>query len=377
MKIIIVGAAFPFRGGIAHHTSLLYRELSKKHQVEIVTFTRQYPSLLFPGTTQREADGALVSVPSTQMIDSINPVSWIRAGRWIREQSPDLVIFPYSMPFFAPCFGTIAALARRNKKTRVLFLCHNIIPHERHIGDIALTKYAFSRGDYFVVQSKEVQRDLLTLFPDARHALSPHPIYDMFGTALPKNEARRKLNITTKNVLLFFGYIRKYKGVHVLLDAMRSVVQKLPDATLLIVGEFYGDEDAYRKQISDSAIGSVVKIVSHYIPQDEVALYFSAADVVVLPYLSATQSGIVQIAYNFNKPIIASRVGGLGEIVAEGKTGLVVDPNDAGALADAIIDFYEQQRESEFVKNVVAEKGKFSWENMCRTIEQLVERSNN
>lgn len=372
MKIVIVAAAYPFRGGIAHHTALLYRELSRKHSVEIATFTRQYPKFLFPGTTQHEEGGELLRVPTTQMIDSINPFTWIKTGLWIRQRNPDLIIFAYSMPFFAPSFGTIAAIGRRSGRTKILFLCHNIIPHEPIRGDTLLTRYAFSFADYFIVQSDQVERDLLKLVPNARYAVSPHPIYEMFGPPRPQKESRTKLGLSASKVILFFGYVRRYKGLGVLVDAMKHVKDRLPDIVLLVVGEFYEDEETFRNQVAAMGLQDSVKFVSHYVPQDQVADYFSAADVVVLPYLSATQSGIAQVGYNFDKPLIGTDVGGLGEVIRHGKTGYVVPPNDPKALADAIIEFYREDREEEFIRNVKVEKKKYSWANMAATIEKLV-----
>ena len=372
MNIVIVGPAYPFRGGIAHHTALLYRELSKWHSVEIVTFTRQYPKFLFPGTTQKEEGGELLSVPARQMIDSINPFSWLKTGWWIRRRKPDLVIFAYSMPFFGLCFGTIAAIARRSGKTRILFLCHNIIPHEPIRGDTLLTRYAFSFAEYFIVQSEQVEKDLLKLVPKARYAVSPHPIYEMFGAARTKAESRKKLKLSVPNIILFFGYVRRYKGLGILIEAMRRVTDQMPDTLLLVVGEFYEEEETFRRQVTALGLEGSVRFIAHYVPQDQVAEYFSAADVVVLPYLSATQSGIAQIGYNFDKPLVGTDVGGLGEVIRHGKTGYVVPPNDPAALADALIEFYSEAREEEFVRNVRIEKTKYSWKNMAATIEKLV-----
>ncbi|MEO8167935.1 MAG: glycosyltransferase, partial [bacterium] len=264
MKIVIVAAAYPFRGGIAHHTALLYRELSKRHTIEIVTFTRQYPKFLFPGTTQQEEGGELLSVPTTRLIDSINPFTWVKTGFRIRARQPDLVIFAYSMPFFAPAFGTIAAIARRAGRTKVLFLCHNIIPHEPIPGDTLLTRYAFSFADYFIVQSDQVARDLLKLVPAARYKVSPHPIYEMFGDPHPKSESRKRLGLPDSNIILFFGYVRRYKGLGVLIEAMKLIRNNLPDALLLVVGEFYEDEELFRKQVTALGLEDAVKFVSHY-----------------------------------------------------------------------------------------------------------------
>jgi glycosyltransferase involved in cell wall biosynthesis len=374
MKIIIVGPAHPLRGGIAHHTALLYQELSKRHSVEIVTFKRQYPKLLFPGKTQKETGGELLRVPTEQLVDSINPFNWISVGIKIRSKSPDLIIFAYSMPFFGPCYGTIAAIARWRKSTKMLFLCHNIVPHEHRAGDMLFTRFAFWQADCFIVQSESVERDLLQFWPNVRYKKVPMPVFDIFGGSVDKQEARARLGIQEKKVLLFFGIIRAYKGLSVLLEAMRMMREREygNDILLLIVGEFYEDDSVYHRQVKELNLEKHVRFTSHYIPQTEVAQYFCAADVLVLPYLSATQSAIVQTAYNFDKPVITTNVGGLGEVVIDGKTGFVVTPNDPRALSLAIERYFVEERETEFTANVKREKKKYSWENMAASIEDLM-----
>jgi glycosyltransferase involved in cell wall biosynthesis len=360
------------RGGIAHFNALLAEHLGKRHHVETITFKRQYPRFLFPGKTQEEQGGQLHAHPAPQLIDSINPLNWIAVAREVRKRNPDLIIFKYWMPFFAPCFGTIAKLAKKKTNTKVLYICDNIIPHERRPGDIALTRYAFRQADYFIVQSDAVERDIKEYFPWAVYRNVPHPVYENFGPPLPKSEARQRLGIPAPKVILYFGYVRAYKGLMVLLEAMTG----LHDVLLLAVGEFYDDEAKYRSKVKELHLESRVRFVSEYVPNSEVAVYFSAADVVVLPYLSATQSGIVQIAYNFNKPVIATDVGGLAEVVIDGKTGFVVPPDNARALADAVTRFYEKQREPEFSANVNIEKQKYSWDNLVGVIEELMTARN-
>jgi D-inositol-3-phosphate glycosyltransferase len=369
MNIIILGPAYPLRGGIAHHTALLSRELGKKHDVRVITFKRQYPKLLFPGKTQKETGGELLRVQSEELLDSVNPFNWMATGWNIRSRAADLLIFAHSMPFFGPCYGTIAAIAQWRTKTKTLFLCHNIVPHERRWGDAALTKYALRSADYFLVQSQEVEQDLLRMVPDARYVVSPHPVYELFGAPLPKGDSRNRLGISAKNVLLFFGYIRRYKGLGVLIEAMKYCEN---DVLLLVVGEFYEDESLYRQKVKKMGLESCIRFVSEYVPQEDVAAYFSAADVVVLPYLSATQSGIAQVAYNFDKPVIATDVGGLGDVVRNNVTGYLVPSNDPHALAQSIQRFFEEQREAEFAANVHQEKRKYSWEAMASAIENLV-----
>ncbi|MCX6133063.1 MAG: glycosyltransferase [Ignavibacteriales bacterium] len=374
MNIVIVGTAYPLRGGIAHFNALLYKHLSKHHHVEIVTFSRQYPSLLFPGKTQDEKGGQEGAVPSEQLIDSINPITWFTAASAIARKKPDLLIFKYWMPFFGPCFGTIARLVRRKTGAKILFVCDNIIPHEKRPGDMAFTRYAFKTADAFIVQSASVEKDLNAFLPGSRYELVAHPVYEIFGTSMPKSEARAKLGLTDERVILFFGYVRRYKGLHILLDAMPSILKSMK-VKLLVVGEFYDDEQKYRQQIADKNLQSDVVVRSDYVPNEEVSLYFSAADIVVLPYISATQSGIVQIAYQFDKPVIATDVGGLAEVVLNDRTGFIVKPETPQAVADAVVRFYSEKREEAFVKNVREEKKKYSWENLVQAIERLTRGS--
>lgn len=376
MKITILGTAYPLRGGIAHFNALLAKHLATRHEVDVITFKRQYPSILFPGKTQAESGEQPDLEPAPQLVDSINPFNWINVARHIRRRQPDLFVFKYWLPFFGPCFGTIARLVKRGTRTKILYVCDNVIPHERRPGDVVFTRYAFGAADYFIVQSDAVERDLLSLLPNARYRKVPHPVYEIFGTAIPKSEARAKLAITTPKVLLYFGYVRPYKGLMVLLDAMKHVRDlgfELSEMLLLVVGEFYDDEEKYRRRAKELGLDSVVRFVADYVPNVQVGLYFSAADAVVLPYLSATQSGITQIAYNFDKPVIATDVGGLAEVVIDGQTGLIVPPNDPEALAKAFDRFYSNKLEPQFTARVKEEKKKYSWENFIRTIEELVE----
>ena len=377
MKIVIVGTAYPLRGGIAHYINLLSSHLCKKHEVEIITFKRQYPKLLFPGKTQEESGEQHNIKPAPQLVDSINPLNWISVASYIRNLKPDLMIFKYWLPFFGPCFGTIAKLVKKKINTKVLFICDNVIPHERRPGDFLFTRYAFKQADYFIVQSHAVEKELRLHFPDAKYRLVSHPVYENFGSAVPKEQARDLLGISAKKVILYFGYIRSYKGLNVLIEAVKKMIDiknDMQDTLLLSVGEFYDDEKKYRQLVSDLKIEDNVKFIPDYVPNDKVSLYFSAADVVVLPYLSATQSGIAQIAYNFDKPIIATNVGGLAEVVIHKKTGFVVLPNDAKALAQAVIEFYSSDNERIFIENVKIEKKKYTWDNLVGNIEDLMNK---
>lgn len=371
MRIVIVSTAFPLRGGIAHYVSLLRKHLSERHQVSVITFKRQYPKLLFPGKSQEEKGEAAGEQASPQVIDTINPLTWFKAGRMVAAQNPDLLIFKYWMPFFAPAFGTIARIAKKRSACKVLYICDNVLPHEKTPLDRILSSWALKAGDCFIVQSRSVEKDLLSLFQSPSYKLVPHPVYEIFGKGIEKTEARRRLGIgMDENVALFFGYVRKYKGLHLLLEAVKKALADI-GLTLIVAGEFYDDERTYREQIDSLGIGERVKVFSDYIPNDEVTLYFSAADVVILPYVDATQSGIAQIAYNFDKPVIATDVGGLAETVLDGKTGLVVATNSPDDLAGAIVKFFREKLSESFSAGVSEQKKLYSWDSLVEAIEEL------
>jgi len=349
---------------------LLAVHLAKRHEVQLVTFTRQYPSIRFPGKTQYETGGLPPSPLPIQRIDSINPFTWIRTGLELRKEAPSLLVFAHSIPFFGPCFGTIAAIARTNRGIRSVFLCHNVVPHEKRPGDVLLTRYAFAFADHFIVQSEAVRKDLLRFKPDASHILVHHPVYETFGKPLPREDARRRLGITSEKTLLFFGYVRPYKGLAVLLRALRFAA----DVDLVIAGEFYENEETYRQQARNLGIADRVQFVNSYIPFEDVPLYFSAADALVVPYISATQSGVVQIAYNFNKPVIATNVGGLSEVVVDGVTGKVVSPGDDVAMGRAIREFFEKNEGPRMAEEVTKMKSEYSWDKLVVALESFAQR---
>lgn len=370
MNIVLIGPAFPWRGGIAHSTALLARHLAKHHTVRVITFKRLYPEILFPGTSQKETISTVPPVSAEQLIDSLNPLTWIRTARRVSDLRPDLVLFKYWHPFFALCFAALASHVRRKTRSRILFVCDNILPHEPFPGSRAFARIAFRYGHGFIVLSETVRKDLLSLFPRARHLLVPHPIYELFTGAMSKQKARRRLRIGESRVLLFFGLVRPYKGLDILLRALPFVLRSMP-VRLLIVGEFYDKESQYRELLRTLGCSESVTVVPTYVPAEEVGVYFSACDAVVLPYRSATQSGIVQIAYQFNKPVITTNVGGLAEAVLHGSTGYVVSPEQPLELAEAILEFYRKKKEGGFVKNIRREKKRFSWGHLVRAVEEL------
>ncbi len=374
MKICIISTTYPLRGGIAHFNGLLYNELLKNNQVEVITFKRQYPSLLFPGKSQVEGGETPEKIPSSVIMDSINPFNWIKVGRIVKKKNPDLIIFKFWMPFFAPCFGTITKIAKSNKKTKALVICDNVIPHEKRPGDIFLTKWFFKSVNYFVTMSKSVENDLKSLFPNSKSSLLFHPIYSNFGEIIPKEEAKKRLAVKTDKVMLFFGFIRDYKGLDTLIEAVNLLKGEL-DFTLIVAGEFYSDKEKYLSLIEKYNLSEYIKLCTDFIPTEEVKYYFSASDVVVLPYKDATQSGIIQIANNFNKPIIATNVGGLGEVIYNDKNGYLVEKENPAKLADAIMKYYNENNESKFSEFIKNEKEKYSWGSFISKVMELVNKN--
>ena len=375
MKILLIGPAYPLRGGIAQFLALLYDSLKKAgHDVLFHRFIRQYPKFLFPGKTQQDESESPVKVDSIPSLDPLNPFNWPMAAWRIAREKPDLVILKWWMPFFGPSYIAALRLAKKlSPKTKVLFIIDNAIPHEKRPGDMAITKLGFNTADYFIVMSEAVGNDLLKIKPDAKYLLSPHPLYDVFGVPKNKDEAKAALGLSGP-VLLFFGFVRAYKGLHILLDAMPAILKDM-DATLLVAGEFYGDKEKYLGQIERLGLERHVKVLDHYIANEEVGDYFSAADLLVLPYLSATQSGITQIAFVFDVPVVATNVGGLPEVVNDGETGYLVPPEDPEALAGAVARYFREGRKEVFKENIRREKRRFSWEGFVEAVEKLAARA--
>lgn len=371
MRIVVIGSAYPLRGGIAHYTALLYQTLKKRgHSVRVFSFKRQYPKLFFPGKTQMDDGEELIRIESEPILDTVNPVTWIQAVLRLRRIRPDLLIFKYWMPFFGPCYTTVSRLAKWFFGCRTIFITHNVIPHERRPGERLLTRVALAGADAYIVHSAAVGDDLRRFRPQALCRRVPHPVYSIFPPAMSKKEARRLLGIDDERVILFFGFIRRYKGLHILLRAMPRIWEELP-VRLVIAGEFYEDEDASKRLIAEVNRGDLITLHDEFIPNEHVARFFCAADAAVLPYVTATQSGIVQIAYNYNIPVIVTKVGGLHEVVLDGLTGFTVPPEDPAAVAEAVLRFYREKREPAFARQIEVEKEKYSWDRLAETIEDL------
>ena len=374
MKIVIVGTAYPYRGGLATFNERLARQFSEEgHDVRIETFTLQYPSFLFPGKTQYSTEQAPAGLAIVRSLNSCNPFSWIRLGRRLRKEAPDLVICCYWMAFMAPAYGTICRIASRNKKTRCIALVHNMFPHEKGVLDKLFAPYFVRSQHGFLALSKAVVGDIEQLDKTTPKTFSPHPIYDHFGARMSKDEACRELILDPQNdYMLFFGLVRAYKGLDMLIDAMGKVKDQLPNLYLLIAGEFYEQESVYRKQIENQGLEKRVIIRNEFIADAELSKYFGAADLIAQPYKSATQSGVTQVAFHFEKPILVTNVGGLGEIVHDGKMGYAVDPN-ADAIAEAILDYFSNNRKDAFTEYLRKEKTKYEWSKLTAAFMQLMQ----
>ena len=373
MKCVLIGPTYPYRGGISHYTTLLYQHLGAAHEVKLYSFKRQYPALLFPGRTDKDPSRYPLRADCEYLLDPSNPLTWLETFRRIKGDRPDALILQWWVPYWAPAFASIAGLVRRFTATRVMFICHNVFPHERSVIDQALVRLALTQGQFFIVQSEKDLHDLKRLLPGAQVRRAAHPIYEALalGGTMTAGEAKRQLGIEGK-VLLFFGFVREYKGLKYLLRAMPQVMGRI-ETHLLVVGEFWDDKSSYLNLIGELGIAQAVTIVDRYIPNEELGLYFSAADVVVLPYVDATQSGVTQLAYGFEKPVITTWVGGIPEVVKDGETGLIVPPQDSEALGEAIVRYFEEDLGARFTPNIRAQVqgGVFSWGRLVRLIEEF------
>ncbi|MFT5348439.1 MAG: D-inositol-3-phosphate glycosyltransferase [Bacteroidia bacterium] len=373
-NIIIVGPAYPLRGGLATYNLLLANKLQEQgHSVRIVTFSLQYPNVIFPGKTQYSTEPKPASIEIEVSLNSVNPLNWLSLGKKLREEKPDLVIFRYWMPFMGPSLGTLGRIIRKNKHTKVVAIADNIIPHEKRFFDTPFTKYFVNSCDGFVTMSESVLEDLKKFDVNKPAGYNPHPMYESFGPQLDKAVARDKLGLDKDGkYLLFFGFIRKYKGLDILLKAFADKRIQEAGIKLIIAGEYYDKPDAYQKIIAENNLGDAIVQVNDFIPDSEVSTYFSAADIVVQTYKTATQSGVTQIAYYYNKPMLVTNVGGLAELVPHNKVGYVTS-TDTLEIADAILDFYENNREPEFVENIKTERERFTWDTMIQKLLEVAQ----
>ena len=373
MKITILGPAHPYRGGLASIMEIMARTFQRRgDEVDIKTFTLQYPSLLFPGESQTVATPPPADLRICRCVNTMNPLNWVRVGRRIRRERPDFVLMKYWTPFMAPCFGTIARIARGNGHTKVLCQIDNVEPHERHLTDKPFNRYYLHSVDGFVYMSEQVHSELRA-YSDAPALFSPHPLFENFGERVERSEACVRLGLDPANrYVLFFGLIRDYKGLDLLLDAWAQLRRagRTEGRRLIVAGEFYTAREPYLNRIADNGLQDEVLLHDRFIPDDDVKYYFSAADFVVQPYKTATQSGVTQIAYQFCVPMVVTKVGGLAEIVPDGRVGYVCEPTPEG-VAGAIERMYEGDTLQRFRENCVEERRRFSWEEMCSRITEL------
>ena len=371
MTIALIGSAHPLRGGLAAFNEHLAAQLQEAgHHVIIYSFSLQYPGFLFPGTTQYTDEPAPPGLRIRTMLNSINPISWWKTGRAIAATKPDLVLIKFWLPFMGPAFGTVLrTIKKQSPATRVLCIVDNLTPHESRVGDTAFTRYFIKPVDAFVTMSRKVLGDVLVAAPDKPAVFTPHPLYDNFGEAIQREEAARLLGLDpSKRYCLFFGFIRTYKGLDLLLEAMQD--DRLRDANIhcIVAGEYYEDAAEYQALMADPRVAGRVHPFTEFIPNSEVARYFSLADLVVQPYRTATQSGITQMAYHFEKPMVVTDVGGLAEVVPNGEVGYVVEPLPR-AIADGILRFFGEENAGERMRTAIQrEKAKYSWKEFIRVV---------
>lgn len=372
-SVVIIGPAHPLRGGLASFNERLARQfLSTGHRVTILTFSLQYPGFLFPGTTQYSSEPAPKDLDIRVCIHSVNPLNWIRTGLKLRRMRPDLVVVRYWLPFMGPALGTILRFVSRRSGTRVVCIADNVIPHEKRPGDTLFTRYFIASVDAFLTMSEKVLADLKRFDNRKPAQFVPHPLYDNFGDPIPQAEARHALGLPAEGrLILFFGFIRRYKGLDILLEAMADPRIAGAGIRLLVAGEFYEDEAPYQALLRRPEIGERVILKTTFIPDSQVRLYLCAADLVVQPYRSATQSGVTPLAYHFEVPMLVTRVGALPDMVPDGEVGIVTDP-DPTSVADGILRFYDAGA-GHFIPHIRSEKRKYTWQRVQDTLKNLAD----
>ncbi|ANE49373.1 glycosyltransferase [Flavisolibacter tropicus] len=372
-RIVIIGPAYPLRGGLATFNQRLALEFIKEgHSCELVSFSLQYPSILFPGKTQYSEEPAPTGLTIHSIINSISPTNWLKVGKRLRNERPDFIIVRFWIPFMGPALGTILRQVKKNRHTKVICIADNVIPHEHRPGDRTFTRYFLKACDGFITMSEKVMSDLRQFENNKPAQLVQHPLYDNFGEKISKEEARSYLKLSTSDkIILFFGFIRKYKGLDLALQAMTDNRIKEAGIKLMIAGEFYEDEKPYLQIIKDNHLEETVILKNQFIQDQEVKYYLCAADMVVQPYRNATQSGVTPLAYHFEKPMVVTNVGGLPDLVPDHKVGLVCEPQPK-SIADAILEYY-QLGEDYFIPHLRTEKQKYAWTNLTKAIKELVD----
>ncbi|MEP0862739.1 MAG: glycosyltransferase [Ignavibacterium sp.] len=377
-KIIIIGPTYPYRGGNSLYVSFVYETLSKEFEVKIFNYKLLYPSFLFPGKTQFDTSGEVKKIPSERIVNSLNPFNWIHVASKINSEKPDLIVFDWWHPYFAICHFFISSFINKKLKKRILFITENYISHEGHLIDRWLTRIGLHHANYFIALSQKVEDELKQNFRNKKIYRSELPIYDhLSGDAEDINSLKRKFSIAEdEKVLLFFGYIRKYKGLDILLEALKILKSESQKIKLIVAGEFYDDKEFYSDLIKKYDLEKYLIMQNEYIPNEKVKEYFLVSDAVVLPYRSATQSGILNLAYGFRKPVIVTKVGGLAEFVLDQFTGLVVDEPKADSIANAIKKFFEIENKINFRNNIAEFVKSNRFNNLNEIINKVFEDNN-
>lgn len=374
MKITMIGPVYPYKTGLSYYVGLLYRQLVKNHEVKLYSYSMQYPRFMYK-KPQKDYEDDVVKVDDVEFIlNSANPFSWIKLAKRINKEKTELVIFQWLHPYFAPCYSVMERLL--SKDIKIVYNCHNALPHERFPMDKALTKFTLKAADLVIAHSNSDAAILSEMMPKQNVKVNPHPAYNFFKIKdMTKEEGREILKLSSDNkVLLFFGLVREYKGLKHLLNAMPDIIKKYPEVRLLIAGDFGGGKDAYDEMIKSLGIGDYIQIHDGHIPIPDVEKFFAACDLVVLPYESATQSGVIQASYGFEKPVLATNVGGLPDAVDNMKTGYIVEPLRPDLIASSVTDFFDNNRAEEFKQNVIDSAYKFSWERMEKCLLENLEK---
>lgn len=372
MRVALLGPAYPLRGGISQYLALLYRALESRGEVRQFSLLRQYPKFLFPGKTQRDLSREPLAVPATPVLDVLAPWRWPGAGKKVAAWKPHGLVFKWWLPYFGPAYAAVLSAARRAGAATVM-IADNLVPHERRLFDDQFTRMVLRRTDAFVVMSETVEEDLRRLVPEARARRVPHPVYLQYASAESREAARAALGVEG-DLLLFFGFVRPYKGLDVLLDALPEIAAERP-VSLIVAGEFYEPIATYRQRVQALGMRERVRFLDRYLPDEDVRRLFAAADVCVLPYRSATQSGVIQVAYASGCPVITTRVGGLPEFVAEGESGYTVPPDDPAALAAAVLEFYRRGGRDAHEDGVKRHARKYSWDALADAVIELIQET--
>jgi glycosyltransferase involved in cell wall biosynthesis len=376
-KIVIIGPAYPYRGGNSLFVSYVSDSLKSKFEVKVLNYKLLYPSILFPGTTQFDQSNFLIKkVENERVVNSINPYTWIKTAIKIRKEKPDLIVFDWWHPFFSFCHFTISFLVKKGFEHKILFITENFVSHEGHLIDKLLTRIGIKNASAYLALSDKVEKELRASGYQKMIYRSELPIYECYNPMIPFEQTKGRFGYNPENkVLLFFGYVRKYKGLDLLLEAMPDIIKEIPEVRLLIVGEFYDDPSTYLDKINELEISKYVKIVNKFVPNEEVGEYYLASDLNILPYRSATQSGILNVSYGFLKPVLVTDIGGLSEFVDNGKTGIIIEPNSPTAIVNGVTNFYKLRKTVDFSGNIKDFIKDNKFEKLPELFEKIIEDS--